>query len=176
MKKIGDYILQLRNKYGSKPDHIIRKTVNYSQANKIGILFNIQADEAHTQLNQFVAKLQKDGKQVTALAFFEREASNPYNFSFDFFRQKDISTTGNIRSETVSHFIETAFDYLYCIQAEPFAPFDYILARSHAKCRISRFFEKQEVISDLSIALPEDANESALIREMQHYTEQITQN
>ena len=176
MKKISDYLLQLRNKYGHKPSNVRRITVNYSQAKQIGILFHIQSEQAHDMLNQFVAKLKKDGKQITALAFFEREASNPYSFSFDFFRQKDISATGTIRSETVNQFIQTPFDYLYCIQSMPFPPFDYILTQSHAKCRIARIFEEQDVISDLSIALPEQADESELIRKMQHYTEQITEN
>lgn len=176
MSKLGDYFLKLRNRFQKSHAEIIRQAVNYSHAKEVGILFNMREDSNHQVLNDFVAALQKDQKKVTALAYFERESSNPYNFAFDFFRKKDITALGIIKSEAVERFKQKAFDYLFCINIINFPPFDYILLNSQAKCRIGMFHEGQEGEFELMISLKDTEGEEMLMRQMMHYVKNLKVN
>jgi hypothetical protein len=178
MSKIGDYLLKWRTHFQKPSVEIQRQAMNYADAREIGVLFNMREDANHQVLNDFVATLRKDNKQVTALAYFERESSNPYNFAFEFFRKKDISARalGKIKSAAVDKFKEKSFDFLFCINTENFPPFDNILLHSQAKCRIGIFHEGQEAEFELMIALQEGEGEDVLIRQMLHYTKNLTRN
>ena len=176
MSKIGDYFLKLRNRFQNQSVDAVRQAVNYDAAREVGILFNMREDANHQVLNDFVASLRKDNKNVTALAYFERESSNPYNFAFDFFRKKDITTLGKIKSAAVDRFKEKTFDYLFCINIVNFPPFDYILLHSQAKCRIGQYHEGQEAEFELMIALAETDNEAALMQQMMHYVKNLRVN
>lgn len=176
MSKLGDYILKIRNRFAKQNEHTSRLAMNYAETKEIGLLFNVQNESSHEALNDLVNTLKKDGKHITALAYFEREHSNPYDFAFDFFRKKDISTLGVIKSEEVERFIQKPFDYLYCIHLQTFPPFDYILMHSQAKCRIGKHFEGKESEFELMISLDESETESALIQRMLAYTKKLERN
>ena len=176
MSKLGDYFLKLRNRFQKSSTDVVRQAINYSDAREVGVLFNMREGSNHQVLNDFVAALQKDQKKVTTLAYFEREGSNPYNFAFDFFRKKDISTLGIIKSDAVERFKQKGFDYLFCINIINFPPFDYILLNSQAKCRIGMFHEGQESEFELMIALQENEGEEILMRQMMHYVKNLKAN
>lgn len=175
--KISDYVFNLRNRFSQKASSdAVRTTSNYQDAKSIGILFKIEDDEKHDALNTFVKQLQQEGKDLTLLTYFERLENNPYNFRYEFFSKKDISTLGKIKSRPVQNFIETPFDYLYCITVNHFLPFDYILLKSQAKCRIGRYFPDQESCFELMLDLKEEEGVDELIKQMLHYTKKLTKN
>lgn len=176
MSKLGDYILGIKNKFSKETQNIKRETLNYVDTKYIGILFNIKNESHHQALNDFVHQLEKDGKKVSALAYFEREGSNPYDFKFEFFRKKDISSLGTIKSEQVDNFASMRFDYLYCINIDPFPAFDNILLHSQAKCRIGKFFENKINYFDFMLHLKDEGQEDILIKEMLHYTKKFEKN
>ncbi len=173
MSKLGDYFLKLRNRFQKENPEVVRQAIAYSEAKEVGILFNMREGANHQVLNDFASALQKEGKKITALAYFERESSNPYNFAFDFFRKKDITTLGIIKSEAVERFKQKKFDYLFCINIVNFPPFDYILLNSQAKCRIGMYHEGQEAEFELMIALREGDSEEILMRQMMHYVKNL---
>lgn len=175
--KISDYVFNLRNRFSQKEkDEAERATSNYQEAKNIGILFKIEDDDKHDSLNNFVKKLQNEGKSLTLLTYFERLDNSPYNFKYDFFSKKDITTLGKIKSRAVQNFIEMPFDYLYCITVNHFLPFDGILMKSQAKCRIGRYFPEQEAFYELMLDLKEGEGVDQLIEQMLHYTQKLTKN
>ncbi len=176
MSKIGDYILKLRNRFQKKVTDVSRQAMNYEAVREIGILFNMRENANHQVLNDFMASLQKDNKHVTALAYFERESSNPYNFAFDFFRKKDITTLGNIKSTAVEKFKNKTFDYLFCINIVNFPPFDHILLHSQAKCRIGMYHEGQEAEFELMVSIRDTDSEVVLMQQMMHYVKHLRVN
>jgi len=176
MSKIGDYILKLRNRFQKNTLEVSRQAMNYADVREVGILFNMREDANHQVLNDFVTSLRKDNKNVTALAYFERDSSNPYNFAFDFFRKKDISAFGSIKSPAVERFKNKTFDYLFCINIINFPPFDYILLHSQAKCRIGLFHEGQEADFELMIAMSANDSEAFLMQQMMHYVQNLKTN
>ncbi|MCS6820397.1 MAG: hypothetical protein NZ551_00850 [Microscillaceae bacterium] len=176
MSKLGNYLLKIRNKYFHKNKNTTnRQIISYSKANNIGILFHLKPEENHHALNQFVHDLEKEGKNITALTFFDNLGSNPYNFQFDFFQEKDISYFGSIQSEQVNKFIAQPFDYLFCITLEDFSPFDSILLNSQAKYRVGLYQPNKENYYDMMIKLREnDRNISTFIKEMWKYTKLLS--
>jgi len=175
--KISDYVFNLRNRFSQKAgSNTTRATSNYQDAKNIGILFKIEDDEKHDALNEFVKTLQNEGKNLTLLTYFERLENNPYNFRYEFFSKKDITTLGKIKSRPVQNFIETPFDYLYCVTVNHFLPFDSILLKSQAKCRIGRYFPEQESCFELMLDLKETNGVDELIKQMLHYTKKLTKN
>ncbi|OJJ15753.1 hypothetical protein BKI52_36130 [marine bacterium AO1-C] len=175
--KISDYVFNLRNRFSQKAgSSATRATSNYQDAKNIGILFKIEDDEKHDALNAFVKTLQSEGKNLTLLTYFERLENNPYNFRYEFFSKKDITTLGKIKSRPVQNFIETPFDYLYCVTVNHFLPFDSILLKSQAKCRIGRYFPEQESCFELMLDLKETNGVDELIQQMLHYTKKLTKN
>ncbi|WP_027000379.1 DUF6913 domain-containing protein [Eisenibacter elegans] len=168
MGTIKDYFLQFKSKLAAERSNVKRYTQHYNEVKNIGILFNIRDMSKYQSLNDLVDQLKRDGKRISLMTYMDLDVmhSNPYNFQFDWFTKKHISVTGQIKSHQVDNFVEQGFDYLYCIYLEPFLPFDNILARSKAKCRVGKYFEGQENHLELMINLEEEGSIDRLIDEM----------
>jgi hypothetical protein len=65
-----------------------RHPVPYHLAKDVGVLFSDELVGESAAINGFVEQLQREGKRVRALTFFERPHSNPYAFKFDFLPKK----------------------------------------------------------------------------------------
>lgn len=177
MSKISNYILKIRNKLSKKENEFIpRLSVNYRDAKHIGILFNLQSEDRFSVLHNFIQTLQKDKKYLNILTYSEKFAENIYPFECDIITGKDVSALGQIKSAPMEKFIHCRFDYLYCVSTKPFPLFDAILKKSQAKCRVGKYFQRTENHLDLMIALSENQNEEALIKEMLSYTKILTKN
>jgi hypothetical protein len=162
-KKIQSFFLNLKNKKAAAEKTTPRKNVPYSQARQVGVLFMNEREEDYAAINKFVQKLTREGKKITALTYFDHIQSNGYDFYFDSFTKEQISATGVITSDKVERFIESDFDYVFCINKYSFLPFDYILLRSKAKCRIGMYVEEKPECFELMIKpKPEDTLESLL--------------
>jgi hypothetical protein len=151
-----------------------RKTVNYESAIEIGVLFSSAGEDNHKAINYFVKLLQKDRKQVRVLAFFEEKHSNPYDFRFDFFTNTDVDfKKGTVSSVQVEDFMQKKFDYLYCINSQPFEPFHYILRKSQASLRVGKLEPESLDCFELMVDIPENASTVDLILQMLHYTKSL---
>jgi hypothetical protein len=152
---------------------VVRSTLNYDDAKEVGVLFSHTNDDNPKAINYFVKLLQKDGKHVKALAYFEERHSNPYDFRFDFFTAKEIDSKGKVQSLQVDDFIKKEFDYLYCVNTAEFAAFDYIMQNSRAKCRVGKFYPAHQNGFELMVDIGENNNAVDLILQMLHYTKTL---
>ncbi len=177
MNKLKDFIVFLRNKFLKKQiEEYPRQTVNYREAASVGILFLANTPEEQKSINRFVSELQKDGKNIKALTFLDKIGNNPYYFGYEAFNQKNISHTGKIYSPEVDKFISTRFDYLFCVISKPFPIFEQVMRKSQAKCRIGKYFPKQDKCYELMISLNPQANQDLLISEMLAFMRRINAN
>lgn len=149
---------------------VLRYTMNYEEARNVGVLFSHSNDDNPKAINYFVKLLQRDRKNVKALAYFEEKHTNPYDFRFDFFTASDIDSKGRIRSLQVDEFIQREFDYLYCVNVVEFAPFYYIMKNSRAKFRIGKFYPQMIDAFELMIDIGDNTNAVDLILQMLHFT------
>lgn len=116
----------------------------------MGIIFTVEDKQKHFAIKEFIRKLESDGKDIQVLEYLPERTEN-YEFKFDFFQEKDISFWGNVTSSNAIEFADAPFDYLYYLDLTPNPLILHLLARSHAKCRVGRFWEEGSQYLDLMV-------------------------
>lgn len=156
----------------------MRKTINYADARNIGIMFKIpvnknepKEDKNLETFKNFVKKLKNDMKKVQGITFYDKK--NPYNFKHYNFTRWEITYLGSLRSEKVKKFIDTDFDYLFCIDINPSTVFENILIKSKAKCRIGKYASDKTKYFELMIKIGDNEDIDVLIDQMKHYTQEL---
>ncbi len=156
---------------------ILRRTPNYDQASLIGILLRTEDPAMVQSIEKFVQKLTNEHKKVTILVYTPA-STNVVEFQFQHYllTEKEIDNWGNIHSEVTETFINQPFDYLYCLNKEEESIFQYILAKSKAKCRIGRYGKESELFFEMMIDQKPEQGIDIFIEHALHYTKSITYN
>lgn len=160
-----------------KQKDIPRQTLNYHEAKSIGILLKTEDATMVKAVQVFFQKLTKDSKKITIL-IYQSKPENAVDFQFQHYllTEKEIDNWGNIHSEIMENFISQPFDYLYCISKEDEPVFQYILAKSKAKCRIGKYSQANEVFFEMMIDQKPEQGIDIFIEQSLHYTKSITYN
>ncbi len=174
LKKV---VLRIRNRIARKKHNINRVTVPFSQASKIGILIKDIPQEAKI-INKFITEFTKEGKQVDILCYSNKskkkqeESKKNYKFNYSPITSRDIKWNGKFKSKKINNFIKTDYDYLFSLNTSPFLPFENILVKSKAKCRIGCFQKKKESYYEFMI---HDGKKSlkSLVEQMIFFTRKI---
>ena len=90
---------------------------------------------------------------------------------FDFFTIKDISFWGDLNAANALKFIDTPFDYLFCIDTESNPLILHVLARSKAHCRVGRFNDFENEYFEFMIE--QNGTTEGLIKAMYNYTSHL---
>lgn len=152
-------------------DTFPRNVVNYQQVNKIGILFHLTEEVDPEPLAQFIRKLEQDHKKLKLLTYLETTHSHPYRFYLDFFHRQDIPWTGKLEEiPKIRQFLDTPFDYLFCIESEPQPVFNIILQKSVANCRVGLFDEKRTNLFEMMVQNPDWKDLPHTLEQMLIYT------
>lgn len=159
-----------------KPDIHPRNTVNYHQVNQIGILFHLSDDINPEPLARFIKKLEYDHKKLKILTYFEHVQSHPYNFYIDYFLKADFNLMGQLASPKVEQFIDTEFDFLFCIESEPQPVFELILSQTRANCRVGLFDDRRTNLFEMMVENPEPKNIEHTLDQMLNYTKLLIYN
>lgn len=118
-----------------RKSQVRRHTVNYQDAQRVGVLVTLQEYEKQHDIDAFVDRLVADHKEVEVLCYDKRRAHNKI-FGYIQFTDRDISMFGSIRTEYVIDFMNRDFDYLFHLDTESDVILDKILILSRAKCRV----------------------------------------
>jgi hypothetical protein len=170
MNRIKKYFLRLRLRYGKTNNNVVRKTLNYEQAQHIGFLFFTTNRNMSTSINRFMKSLIEENKEIDALAYLTSNSENPYGFKYDICTEEQINWLGEVTNPKVKEFIKKDFDYLYCVAIEKCEIIDYVLKYSHAKCRIGCFDGTNAENFELMLVLQAGENVDKLIEQMIQYT------
>lgn len=175
-ERLKNYFLLLRSQSALRNNTTSRVMLRYERAKNIGVLFNSKYEGRDAMvINQFFKRLREEGKNVKSLTYFPQERSNPFDFKFDHFTNKDLTMLGEFKTEVVDRFVSTEFDYLYCLNDSPFLPFDYILAQSKARFRIGIYQPEQSGVFELMINPREGQDMAKIVEEMLAYTLRISE-
>ncbi len=162
--------LQYRTKRFLKKKPPARASVPYKNARTLGIIFTVEDKQKHFAVKEFIKRLEGDGKHVQVLEFLPDKAEN-YEFRYDFFMEKDVSFWGNVESANAVQFADGPFDYLFYLDITPNPFILHLLARSHAKCRVGRYWDEGDQYLDFMVnAVP---NTPALLEVLYKYVSQI---
>ena len=152
-----------------KRQQVRRKTVNYDQAHKVGILVTFYDHEKQHSVDEFIDHLVADKKEVQVLCYDKRRARNKI-FGYLQFTDKDISLFGKLKAEHVIDFVNNDFDYLFHLDMESDDVLDKILCLSHAKCRIGNDMEEHRTFYELMLKAD---TLTQLCKLMQHYAKLV---
>lgn len=173
MNKIKRFFLQFRLKYLGNKQLVVRKTLNYSQVQHIGLLIYTTQRSTSSTINRFMKTLLEDGKTVDALVYVEEQKENPYGFKYDICTEKEVNLLGNITQPKVHEFMAKNFDYLYCVCVEKSEVIDFVVKNSRAKCRIG-FYDGQNADNfDFMLQLKANEGVEILVEQFLHYTKNV---
>ncbi|MES2732269.1 MAG: hypothetical protein V4714_10985 [Bacteroidota bacterium] len=177
VNKLKNYFLLLRVQKALRDSVVSRGAIGFGRAKNIGILFDANFEGKDAQaINMFYKRLRDEGKNVKSLTYFPQERSSPFDFKFDFFTSKDLTMLGDLKTEVVDRFVNTDFDYLYCINSVSFLPFDYILAQSKARFRVGVYQEEKSELFELMINPLEGQDLASIIDQMFSFSRRISEN
>jgi hypothetical protein len=162
--------LKMRTESALKKNKTVRASIPYKQAVSIGILFTVEDKQKHEAIKEFINQLERDGKKIQVLEFLPEKKSN-HEFKFDFFTIKDISFWGDLSAANALKFVETPFDYLFCVDKESNPLILHVLARSKAHCRVGRFTDSENQYFEFMIE--QNGTTEGLIKAMYNYTSQL---
>ena len=128
----------------------VRNSVKYSAATSIGILFTVEDLSKHNAIKELVQSLKDEGKQVTVLSLLPNGKDN-FEFKFDYFSASEFSYMGSINNEAVHSFVAQPFDFLFHLDSEVHILNNYILAKSHARCRVGNLQEEKSEYFELMV-------------------------
>lgn len=129
-----------------------RNPGTFSQAERIGILFNASDKSEYPIVNRYIKQLIDKGIRVSALGYFEDKLEHP-DFSFNYFNKKNVSLTFQPKGEMIDNFINTRFDILFNLYLEDNLMLSYISALSKANMRIGKYNDNTDYY-DLMIDIP----------------------
>jgi hypothetical protein len=144
-----------------KKNKAIRTSLPYKQALSVGLIFTVEDRAKHDVIKDFVRHLEQDGKHVKVISLLPKNKEN-YEFMFDFFTEKELTFWGNIESSSANKFVDSPFDFLYYLDAEP----NPLLL--NPRCRVGKFFEAGTPFFELMIETKNTVK--GMIEEMYRYT------
>jgi len=160
-------LLTYKTKSIARKSQVVRTSMAYHTAEKVGIVFSIDGLDKHEKIKDFIQKIESDNKEVEVLAFLPKNKEN-HEFLFDFFTSKDFNFWGSIISDRIDSFTNQPFDYLFYIDLQSNPLIHNILAKSKAKCRVGKFSEENEPFCEMMIQTSN--NIDRLVDEMYKYT------
>lgn len=166
--KIGNYFcreIALNSK-------IKRKSVNYEQAKKIGILYTATNQENFEVVKNYTRKIRESKKTVRALGFVnhkELHRDQSPTVDLDFFTLKDVNWYYKPGGHIVENFTNENYDILICLDTESSLSVQYILANSKANFRVGKYEERNKIFFDFMIDLQNKNNLSYFIEQVNHY-------
>jgi hypothetical protein len=167
-RKLG---LRLSSKKANKINSKKRSSVNFELASHVGILLHSRFPQSVAK--QLVSELKSYGKDVTILYYNSSKSQRLREIDCVVFNRKDFKWNGKIKSEILKKFVKTDFDFLFSLNTSPFLPFENILARSVAKCRVGQFTEKQSEYYELMIHTAKENDTKELAQQMLYYSKMI---
>ncbi len=172
MQYLHQTLIPYRTKGMLKQSLSARKSMNYREARKVGVLFSMNSLEDFESIRSFEAKLKKDGKEVVVLCYLPKNVEN-FDFHYDFFTNKDFNFWGSVQAENVQKFLQQSFDILICLDREPNFYLEYLLAATKARFRVGAHSPQREALFELMIRQSEGKEIKELIQQIIHYTNEL---
>ncbi len=115
--------------------HRKRQTHTLDSARHIGILFDASSQTIRQEVGEFAKKLEKAGKKVRMLGFFNSN-NLPEAHTFDAFTLKESNWQGLPKSEKAATFSKEKFDLLLSFNPDETPQLEWLAAASPAAMKI----------------------------------------
>lgn len=141
-----------------------RQVHTLDSARTVGVLFDATSETARKESLDFVHSLEKQGKKVSALGFFNLKQA-PGNQAFDSFFAKETTWLGQPKSEKAADFSKQKFDLLLTLNPDELSPLEWLAAQSQSAFKIG-FATSRPNDFDIQLETPEGKG-------IRYFTEQL---
>jgi hypothetical protein len=166
------YLVAYKSRRALKKNPVDRINPSFQAAKQIGILFTWEGERKIEIIQHFIDELKIAGKKCSVLCFYYKKEEIPPK-TFKFFTPKDFDLLGSAKTEPLHQFIDSKFDFLFHLDTLKNIYIEYILAHSHAKCRVSRLDFERKDFYDFMIKTGENEGIEHLCRHVLHYTKSL---
>ena len=148
---------------------------NYDSANSVGILYNIDEKTDHERIKNYITELSGRVKDIQALGFVKKPEDIGTKYfgqgKQNYFSEKHITKTGNIKEICVNEFIDANLDILVNLSYTNNFYVEYAFALSKAKFKVSGIIDCK--YSDLNINYDRNKGLDFFISQVDHYLNTI---
>ncbi|MEN8250399.1 MAG: hypothetical protein ABFS32_15805 [Bacteroidota bacterium] len=149
--------LKYRTKKAEKSGKDLRKSVGYSQAENIGILYYNNDHNKIDAAEKLSTLIKMDGKKVKVIAYEKK--STVKHLPYDTFTKENFSFWGTLIGKPINDFVDLSFDFVICLDRQPNIFLQNILATSKAKCRIGRYKKDNQQLFEMLIEEKKPGND-----------------
>lgn len=170
-KKAGRFLLRRKLRKLKRK----KQFVNLAEARTVGILFQPAVNDSFEPVNEFVARLRAEGKEVFVIGYVDDEKVPDFLLlrkGYQFFCRNDLNWYLLPEPEFVNDFIKKDIDLLVNLSFDDLLPLDYINSLSRARFKSGRFIKDNET-TDFSIDVRDKRDIKYLIEQISHYLQVI---
>lgn len=148
-----------------------RKTHTLTSARTIGILFDATSDSLRKEVLEFAHKLEKEGKKIQLLGFFNTKQL-PENPAFNHFGLKESTWARIPKSEKAISFAADPLDLLLSFNPDELPQLSWIAAASKAAMKIGLASNQQNDF-DIQLETPDGKGFRFFTEELRGYLDKI---
>jgi hypothetical protein len=148
-----------------------RQVFTLESARTVAVLFDATDDKTRREVLGFVENLQKKGKKVNTLGFFNLKQMTE-NQTFDFFTLKETTWTGQPKSDKAAAFTSVKTDLLICFNPADLSALSWMAAASQSAMKIGYVSQRPHDL-DLQLEIPADKGIRFFIEQMALYLDKI---
>lgn len=148
-----------------------RKTQTLTSARTIGILFDATSESTRKEVQDFIQKLEKEGKKVQTLGFFNTKQA-PENPGFNHFVLKESTWARIPKSEKAIAFATDTCDLLLSFNPDELPQLTWIAAASKAGMKIGLASQQQNDF-DIQLETPDGKGFRFFTEELRGYLDKI---
>ncbi len=149
----------------------LRRIHTIGSARTIGLLFDAGNPKNQREIMEFAKKLEKSGKQVRTLGYFNTRQL-PGQHPFDYFFKKETKWTGQPKSDKALAFIKEKFDLLISLNPADERPIEWISTLSPAAMKVGLVTEQPHDY-DIQLEIPADKGFAYFAEQLYLYLEKI---
>lgn len=131
----------------------IRRAHTLETARTIGLLFDATADKVRSEVLDYARILEKKGKKVQLLGYFDTPQPPTPAPDFAFFFKKEMTWVGQPKSEKATQFVKEKFDLLLALNPQNLPALTWLAAQSLASMKIG-FASEQPHDLDVQLETP----------------------
>jgi hypothetical protein len=170
--KIANYLFHREMKNHKR----VQKSVPFSEAKTIGILYDATTERDYELVKKFVKEIRDQHKDVLALGYYDKKELPDTRFvklGLDFFTKKHLNWHLKPHHHGIHNFINAEFDILINLAIEKNFPLKYIFAKTKARFKIGRYEKINARYYDMMIHTDENVSLGKFIELVVHYLNQL---
>jgi hypothetical protein len=158
------FFLQNLRRLLAKPQRT-RRAHTLETARTIGLLFDATTDKTRREVLGYAQILEKKGKKVRLLGYFDTPQPPAPTPDFAFFFKKETAWTGLPRSEKAAQFAQEKLDLLLALNPDDLPPLTWLAAQSAAAMKVGYATEQPHDL-DVQVETPPEKG-------IRHFAEQL---